>query len=56
VAVQDYKMNCGSLFSPDDGEVIYDGQNMTCDPSYQDKKVLRQQIGNVFQGSACSTV
>lgn len=39
------------LFSPDDGEVIYDGQNMT-GLSIQDKKVLRQQIGMLFQGSA----
>ncbi len=39
------------LFSPDDGEVIYDGQNMT-GLSIQDKQVLRQQIGMLFQGSA----
>lgn len=39
------------LFSPDDGEVIYDGQSMTQLP-IRDKKVLRQQIGMLFQGSA----
>ena len=39
------------LFSPDDGEVIYDGQSMTQLP-IKDKKVLRQQIGMLFQGSA----
>lgn len=39
------------LFSPDDGEVIYDGQSMT-GLSVQDRKVLRQQIGMLFQGSA----
>lgn len=39
------------LFSPDDGRVIYDNQNMT-EMSVQDRKVLRQQIGMLFQGSA----
>ncbi len=39
------------LFVPDDGQVIYDGQSMT-ELSVQEKKVLRQQIGMLFQGSA----
>ncbi len=39
------------LFTPDDGQVIYDGQSMT-ELSVQDRKVLRQQIGMLFQGSA----
>lgn len=39
------------LFSPDGGEIIYDNQSMT-NISIQEKKVLRQQIGMLFQGSA----
>lgn len=39
------------LFTPDDGQVIYDGQNMTEMP-VQERKILRQQIGMLFQGSA----
>lgn len=39
------------LFRPDDGQVIYDGQIMN-DLSVQERKVLRQQIGMLFQGSA----
>lgn len=39
------------LFSPDEGEVIYDEQSMM-DLSVQERKVLRQQIGMLFQGSA----
>src|SRR4051795_3904386 len=39
------------LFTPDEGQVIYDGQSMT-ELSLQDRKVLRQQIGMLFQGSA----
>src|SRR3954447_1710354 len=39
------------LFQPDDGEVIYDEQNMT-QLSVQERKVLRQKIGMLFQGSA----
>lgn len=39
------------LFAPDEGEVIYDGQNMT-ELSLPDRKALRQQIGMLFQGSA----
>lgn len=39
------------LFTPDEGRVVYDGQSMT-ELSVQDRKVLRQQIGMLFQGSA----
>ncbi len=39
------------LFMPDEGEVIYDCQSMTNLP-IQDRKILRQQIGMLFQGSA----
>lgn len=39
------------LFTPDDGQVIYDGKIMT-EVGVEDKKELRQQIGMLFQGSA----
>lgn len=39
------------LFQPDEGEVMYDGQNMVA-MEEKDRKVLRQQIGMLFQGSA----
>ena len=39
------------LFVPDQGSILYDGQNMTQMPEDQ-KKELRQQIGMLFQGSA----
>lgn len=39
------------LFMPDEGEVIYDDQSMTNLP-VQDRKILRRQIGMLFQGSA----
>lgn len=39
------------LFEPDDGEIIYDGTNFT-DMDIEHRKLLRQQIGMLFQGSA----
>lgn len=39
------------LFEPDSGEIIYDGVSFT-DMSEEDRKMLRQQIGMLFQGSA----
>jgi len=39
------------LFTPDQGQILYDGQSMTNMPEDQ-KKELRQQIGMLFQGSA----
>jgi phospholipid/cholesterol/gamma-HCH transport system ATP-binding protein len=39
------------LFEPDEGEIIYDGVNFT-DMTEDDRKLLRQQIGMLFQGSA----
>lgn len=39
------------LFEPDEGEIIYDGVNFT-DMSPEDRKLLRQQVGMLFQGSA----
>jgi len=39
------------LFQPDEGEVLYDGQDMVA-MEEKDRKVLRQQIGMLFQGSA----
>src|SRR5947199_9718006 len=39
------------LFAPDNGSIVYDGQNMTS-LSIDEKKMLRQQIGMLFQGSA----
>ncbi len=39
------------LFEPDEGEIIYDGKNFT-DMTQEDRMLLRQQIGMLFQGSA----
>lgn len=39
------------LFEPDEGEIIYDGISFT-DMSQEERKLLRQQIGMLFQGSA----
>ncbi len=39
------------LFEPDEGEIIYDGTSFT-DMTQDDRKLLRQQIGMLFQGSA----
>ncbi len=39
------------LFEPDKGEIIYDGKNFT-EMTQDDRKLLRQQIGMLFQGSA----
>jgi phospholipid/cholesterol/gamma-HCH transport system ATP-binding protein len=39
------------LFEPDEGEIIYDGVSFT-DMTQEERKLLRQQIGMLFQGSA----
>ena len=39
------------LFEPDSGEIVYDGQNFS-EMNESDRKVLRQSIGMLFQGSA----
>ena len=39
------------LFEPDEGEIIYDGRNFT-EMTEEERKLLRQQIGMLFQGSA----
>ena len=39
------------LFEPDSGEIIYDGVSFT-DMTQDDRKMLRQQVGMLFQGSA----
>ncbi|MBS1640496.1 MAG: ATP-binding cassette domain-containing protein [Bacteroidetes bacterium] len=39
------------LFKPDEGEVLYNGKNMLS-MSNEEKKMLRQDIGMLFQGSA----
>ena len=39
------------LFEPDEGEIIYDGKSFT-DMTEEERKLLRQQIGMLFQGSA----
>ena len=39
------------LFEPDNGEIIYDGISFT-DMTEEERKLLRQQIGMLFQGSA----
>lgn len=39
------------LFEPDQGEIIYDGVSFTL-MTQDDRKLLRQQIGMLFQGSA----
>ncbi len=39
------------LFEPDTGEIIYDGVSFT-DMTQEERKMLRQQVGMLFQGSA----
>ncbi|MEX0635634.1 MAG: ATP-binding cassette domain-containing protein [Ferruginibacter sp.] len=39
------------LIEPDEGEIIYDGVSFT-DMTTDDRKMLRQQVGMLFQGSA----
>jgi phospholipid/cholesterol/gamma-HCH transport system ATP-binding protein len=39
------------LFKPDQGEVLYDGQNFTA-MGVADRKEIRKQLGMLFQGSA----
>jgi len=39
------------LFQPDQGEILYDGNDMMAMDNHQ-RKALRQQIGMLFQGSA----
>ena len=39
------------LFEPDEGEIIFSGENMTTMQQEQ-RKLLRQQIGMLFQGAA----
>jgi phospholipid/cholesterol/gamma-HCH transport system ATP-binding protein len=39
------------LFEPDEGEISYDGHSFT-EMSTDERKMLRQQIGMLFQGSA----
>ena len=39
------------LFEPDQGRVFYDGRDFTS-MSQQERKVIRQEIGMLFQGSA----
>src|SRR5580700_4810235 len=39
------------LLEPDGGEIIYSGQSFT-EMNQEDRKMLRQQIGMLFQGSA----
>src|SRR5882672_5800796 len=39
------------LFEPDEGEIIYDGNNFTS-MTDEERKKLRQEIGMLFQGSA----
>ena len=39
------------LFEPNEGEIIYDGVSFT-DMNVDERKMLRQQIGMLFQGSA----
>jgi len=39
------------LFEPDHGEILYDGKNFT-EMTDDERKMLRQQIGMLFQGSA----
>ncbi|MFT3980273.1 MAG: ATP-binding cassette domain-containing protein [Ferruginibacter sp.] len=39
------------LFEPDEGDIIYDGVNFT-DMGPDERKMLRQQVGMLFQGSA----
>jgi phospholipid/cholesterol/gamma-HCH transport system ATP-binding protein len=39
------------LFEPDEGSILYDGQDFT-KMNEEEKKLMRQQIGMLFQGSA----
>ncbi len=39
------------LIEPDEGEIIYDGRSFT-EMTHDERKLLRQQIGMLFQGSA----
>src|SRR5690606_27945547 len=39
------------LFDPDEGEIIYDGVSFT-EMTQEERVLLRQQIGMLFQGSA----
>ena len=39
------------LIEPDEGEIIYDGRSFT-EMTEEERKLLRQQIGMLFQGSA----
>src|SRR5205809_5386134 len=39
------------LFEPDSGEILYDGVSFT-EMTEEQRKMLRQQIGMLFQGSA----
>src|SRR5579871_3394343 len=39
------------LFEPDSGEICYDGKNFS-EMNEEERKMLRQQIGMLFQGSA----
>ncbi len=39
------------LFEPDSGDVLYDGESFT-QMNEEDRKMMRQQIGMLFQGSA----
>src|SRR6476661_5486457 len=39
------------LFEPDEGEILYDGKDFTT-MNDDERKMLRQQIGMLFQGSA----
>lgn len=39
------------LFEVDEGEILFDGRNLTTMPA-EERKELRQQIGMLFQGSA----
>jgi phospholipid/cholesterol/gamma-HCH transport system ATP-binding protein len=39
------------LFEPDSGDITYDGQNFTA-MNEEERKILRRQIGMLFQGSA----
>jgi phospholipid/cholesterol/gamma-HCH transport system ATP-binding protein len=39
------------LFQPDEGQVLYDGQNFTA-MTPEEKKEIRKQIGMLFQGAA----
>ena len=39
------------LLEPDSGEVVYDGRNFTA-MDFKEKKLIRREIGMLFQGSA----